>query len=120
MHALFQAQTRAGLIGEDDITKPDNDFPPRPIRRNRLLSTSLSVKEIEAVIKPDSPLPTFNLVLRRLAALLGMLAILGAGIAVRVLVQLPDNEDPELLEDSLTTALPFNVTNVYDAITDSL
>ena len=91
------------------VSEPATEAPRR-VKRQRLLSASLSVAEIEAVMKPETTLPTYKLVLRRLLAVAVMVAILAAGIAVRLLVELPDNA---VSDEALTTADYANSNSTF-------
>ena len=78
--------------------------------------------EIETVIKPPAPLPTSSLVLRRLAALVFMLCLLGAAIAVRLLVPVPHYDvinDENMGGGGVSNETTLTQSGLMDGITPS-
>ena len=101
---MFSHKIILQRIYSEDIDEREGRF-----RRRRLLSTSLSVSEIEAVKRPPTPLPLSSLVLRRVLAALVMLAILVAGIIVRILFP------AQRVSDDVIGVTSGDVTNSTDA-----
>ena len=66
-------------------------------------------------MKPEEPISTSRLVMRRLVVVAVMMCILAAGIAARLLIQLPDYDVKETLV--MTTAIYDDTTNMtlYDS-----
>jgi len=126
---IDKAHERAGLMSEGAFEDADTEstrlLAPkqrtsitrrdslRRQSRTRLLSVSLSTSEIRALMEVSEKEPLAQVILKRLLALLIMLAILGTGVATRLLIQVPD------MPESPTDFTNFTSSTIFPDVVSS-
>lgn len=100
---MAKAQHRAGLLGESVDFSDEEEEEETPLvarktsvasmgggggRRKRLISVSLSIREINIVLDQSQEATPKSLIFKRLLAALAMLCLLVAGILIRIFVPL--------------------------------